>query len=1797
MEMRRLLKALVALCLGLSLTLGTFAGVLFAEPGSEPPVVEETEPLGEVQDVGSEGEPPLDGGSAPDSESDPGEVGDPQVQQGPNGSELGLMLLSQSATGDEPTQPVYNVTTGQFFATVQEAIDAVHNATVTTETTYTIEIAGGVYSEGPINIKQQQYKNIVLKPAAGASVTFTGLAKVQIDGMGRWDGAESVTIKDITFDFSSATGDVNCIADFQVEPGHHIYAHNIIADGCQFIGTGQSSAKVVGVSTPSSGGHAGITLTNCTAINTYALFSGYSSNLTVNECHVETTLGSGINEQSGGNLTVRNSHFEVTKYGIRSGSGQVAPAAGKTITVDNCFIKSSGDAETDESVIVLRGGAPAKVKVSRSALINPDHPVILYNFAGETFADQFELDFAGNYWESTASTEAGQPVAGMLKNLTLERVKYDPWYSDAARTTLVSAREVLNANKMTSYATIQEAIDDAAPGDTIVVLAGTYEENLTINKGLVLMGAQAGISPTTAMPPTENQTILKGTVTLDAGTVTVDGFTFFDDQVGRNFIALYLKGTGNYTVQNCVFVRNTGKSNDELADEAGYLIRGIHVGPASCSATIANNLFTGSAENVYRNSSWRSAIWSDGISGSGTLQITGNVFTVNRAAINLDNRVDNVTLQSNGFWNNGTHISYGGSPVLDGEHAVSGNRFGYAGTVFNLSGVAPTFRLDATANTYCATDTDGTGEFKAPSAMTLEELFGLESLMYHKGKAGRQGFVEVLPGTVFVTPDGGSIQAAIDVAQDEDIIEVAEGTYAETLNVTKPLTIKGAGIGKTIVAPSALLDTNIGHKYDPDMQVAVLVNGADGVHLQDMTIDAGNLAANAVVFWNASKGSLDRVEVLRTGWVLSGVQTGQGIAVDAGSGQTTLLSINYCHISGFNKNAIDAVNGNGAGTGRGDITVDVKGGTIVGTPNDKIAQNGILFWERAGGSVGGSVDGVSISGFTYTKAHGPEDAPCAVLLYGVTNSNNVSITNTVFAGSERYVSLAAGTTADVEMAGCVFDGKSPESDLTALAAIEDKIDHKMDEATLGKVYIKPNTLVVTPSNRGIQAAIDIAEPGDTIEVTAAEYVVDQILIAKGLTLKGAGAGESIIDGGAAELNAPGTIRVANTAAPVVIDGFTIRNAGAKSGVIAGICARGLSAPLTVQNCRFIGRNNGNMEDMGIWVYSTNSGGRVIIQNNKLEQMWQGILLEVPRGGATVQDNLFERLCPANPEMVEEYESEGVFAFTYEYGGKANDIDALLAINGNRFTGFSGVPIAIGGGYKNSGPSVFKNVEIKDNVIEAVGTAGTRPHAGIQLRNYGTDAANGDLAGVRKAVISGNRITGTGSANTYGIWIGGDHRDITITGNSISGFPEGIAVVEQVVGAGFASEIKINSNSFTQNTVAINNGSADKLDATYNYWGTGWTSPVFLMQGDVDFTPWYVSATMIPQNLSNYVAPSGGGGAPTTPTQPPVVAGAVSQPVESSTGGTVALEDESAKVEVPPGAVEEDVTVTISLVSEVEQPTTGMIMIGNRVYEITAETEDGEQVTQFQQPLTLTFSFTEEELAEAGMSPEDLVVFYWDAKAQAWIALPTRVDPVTGTVTAVTDHFTVFALMAKPGMPALSDLKGHWSEAHVLRLVSLGVVGGYEDETFRPEAGITREEFAKMVVLAAGLEPVADPELTFADADEIQGWAKGYVAAAVEAGIITGLPDNRFGPAERVTRQQAATMIGRALGVAVGAEGAPTSFADDSEIESWARAAVNLAVEKGIITGFPDNTFRPGEDVTRAQAATMLAKLTVVRLAD
>jgi uncharacterized repeat protein (TIGR01451 family) len=173
-------------------------------------------------------------------------------------------------------------------------------------------------------------------------------------------------------------------------------------------------------------------------------------------------------------------------------------------------------------------------------------------------------------------------------------------------------------------------------------------------------------------------------------------------------------------------------------------------------------------------------------------------------------------------------------------------------------------------------------------------------------------------------------------------------------------------------------------------------------------------------------------------------------------------------------------------------------------------------------------------------------------------------------------------------------------------------------------------------------------------------------------------------------------------------------------------------------------------------------------------------------------------------------------------------------------------------------------------------------------------------------------------------------------------------------------------------------------------------------------------------------------------------------------------------------------------------------------------------------------------------------------------------------------------------PPCTDLNGHWAATAFMRMYELGVVKGYEDNTCRPEVRVTRLEFAVMVARLLKLAPVDGP-LIFTDSDQIPTWAKAQVAAAVKAGIITGRPDGSFDPSASVTRAEMAVMLVRALRFS-GLDTTPGNATFADEIPAWAKDYVAAAARYGLVTGYQDGTFRPGNLATRAEAVTMLSRL-------
>lgn len=176
-----------------------------------------------------------------------------------------------------------------------------------------------------------------------------------------------------------------------------------------------------------------------------------------------------------------------------------------------------------------------------------------------------------------------------------------------------------------------------------------------------------------------------------------------------------------------------------------------------------------------------------------------------------------------------------------------------------------------------------------------------------------------------------------------------------------------------------------------------------------------------------------------------------------------------------------------------------------------------------------------------------------------------------------------------------------------------------------------------------------------------------------------------------------------------------------------------------------------------------------------------------------------------------------------------------------------------------------------------------------------------------------------------------------------------------------------------------------------------------------------------------------------------------------------------------------------------------------------------------------------------------------------------------------------------------DMNNHWALAEVNRLVAMGILSGYEDGTFRPENHITRTELAVILSNALKLPPGAESDLTFADSADIPAWGREAVAAVVRAGLLKGYEQAdgsmRFEPQQTLRRVELAVIMGRILELKLGTiNPAPLNFADNGQIAEWAKADLAKAVAMGVISGYPDNSFRGENLVTRAETVSAMVRL-------
>lgn len=420
--------------------------------------------------------------------------------------------------------------------------------------------------------------------------------------------------------------------------------------------------------------------------------------------------------------------------------------------------------------------------------------------------------------------------------------------------------------------------------------------------------------------------------------------------------------------------------------------------------------------------------------------------------------------------------------------------------------------------------------------------------------------------------------------------------------------------------------------------------------------------------------------------------------------------------------------------------------------------------------------------------------------------------------------------------------------------------------------------------------------------------------------------------------------------------------------------------------------------------------------------------------------------------------------------------------------------------------------------------------------------------------------------------------------------------------GVSREISIDGTVYQNWWFKLNNMPA----GTYTVWAKAYDDRDHLITGseaivtecikDIDYKP-YETLTVITTG-SDSTGGRGGGYAIYSGSGSPITTAAVSGTDGGVFGFTAGYSDTAATVDFPAHVMSKDFNVTYEIVpnvSELSLKETEKLI--SKVFEFTKDVSGN-----FLKDVTIILPFDKDSVDTAKYG---VFICYYNESAKEWVKLKKQnIYYSAGRVSGDIEHFTKFAVLAieKEQSPtikqetgltdvatniattvAATDIAGHWAKADIDRLVNMGAITGYPDNTFRPENPITRAEFATVLVKALDL-----PQTSGKTFDDTAGhWASSDISTTVAYGIVIGYDEFTFGPDDQITREEIAAMVIR--GKNLPAAAAANDFIDSYNISPWAESVVAAASANGIIGGYPDNSFSPLSNATKAEAATMIAR--------
>ncbi|WP_046228507.1 S-layer homology domain-containing protein [Paenibacillus dauci] len=177
-----------------------------------------------------------------------------------------------------------------------------------------------------------------------------------------------------------------------------------------------------------------------------------------------------------------------------------------------------------------------------------------------------------------------------------------------------------------------------------------------------------------------------------------------------------------------------------------------------------------------------------------------------------------------------------------------------------------------------------------------------------------------------------------------------------------------------------------------------------------------------------------------------------------------------------------------------------------------------------------------------------------------------------------------------------------------------------------------------------------------------------------------------------------------------------------------------------------------------------------------------------------------------------------------------------------------------------------------------------------------------------------------------------------------------------------------------------------------------------------------------------------------------------------------------------------------------------------------------------------------------------------------------------------------------------DVNNSWAKANIDRLQDLGILNGVGNNKYDPNALITRAQFTQMIDNLLQLNSASSGTSSYKDV-QANDWHHDAISAVSATGITDGYTDGTYQPDKQITREEMSHIISNTLNYldpagsfAADSEQTLGAFSDKEQVSDWARDTLATGVKENILVGRPSGKIAPADNATRAEAATVIARL-------